>query len=274
MINQELYIPKQVKIASIKSESPLVKSYQLKVRTEFKPGQFVQASVLGTGEVPISISSSPADKGFLELTVRKTGKVTGGIHNLKKDDFMGLRGPYGNSFPIDEALKKDLLFVAGGIGLAPLACLIRFCLSRPKDYGRIFLAYGARTAEEMIFKGVLKKWQELKGMSVFLTVDQAQARWKGNVGVVTTLLDKLKVDAKRTVAFVCGPPIMIKYTIERLLDLGLRDSDIIATLERYMKCGVGKCGHCYLVNKYVCTDGPVFSYQQLKDLKPVEELLV
>jgi sulfite reductase subunit B len=270
MINPELYIPKFTKISSIRQESDLVKTYKLRVDIEFKPGQFVQVSVLGAGEVPISISSSPCEKRFAELTVRSVGKVTSALHNLNRGDFVGLRGPYGNFFPIEEVLNKDLIFIAGGIGLAPLRSLIKYVLDNRKKYGRLYLLYGARRQEELLFKEDLKRWYDLKDFDVHLTVDKAQSGWTGNVGVVTALFKKLKIDAKRCTAYICGPPIMIKYALQGLSKLGLKDRDIIITLERYMKCGVGKCGHCYLVNKYVCTDGPVFSYFQLKGLRTIE----
>jgi len=272
MINKQLYIPKFVRIASVRDESALVKSYKLKVNEEFKPGQFFQVSVLGFGEAPISISSSPAEKGFIELTVRNTGKVTNAIHKLSRNDTLGLRGPYGNSFPIEHMINRDLIFVAGGIGLAPLRSLINYVLDNRKRYGRIYLLYGAKTPNEMIFKDELRQWKGLKDFNVLLTVDRAEDGWGGNVGVVTTLFDKLSFDSKNYTAFVCGPPIMIRYTIYKLLELGLNARDIIATLERYMKCGVGKCGHCYIDDKYVCIDGPVFSCQQLKEMRLEETI--
>lgn len=274
MINQELYIPRLVKIMAITKESNLVKTYRLEIDEDFKPGQFFQISVLGVGEVPISVSSSPTEKGVIELTVRNSGKVTGRIHDLDKGDRIGLRGPYGNSFPIEDMVNKNLIFVAGGIGLAPLRSVIRYISDNRKRYGHVYLLYGARTQDEMIFKDDLKEWKELKNFDSLLTVDKKDDRWKGNVGVVTTLFDKINLDSKDYKTFVCGPPVMIKYTIQRLVEEGLNDKDIIVSLERHMKCGVGKCGHCYLVNKYICVDGPVFSYHQLKDLKAVEPLSV
>lgn len=272
-VNKELYIPKFVKIISTRNESGAVKTYRLKVNEKFKPGQFFQVSVLGIGEVPISVSSSPTEKGILELTVRDTGKVTKAMHKLSKNSSLGLRGPYGNFFPAGDMTGRDLVFVAGGIGLAPLRSLIKYVLDNRKKYGHIYLLYGARVQNEMIFKNELKEWQKQKGFDVLLTVDKQTPGWKSNVGVVTTLFDKLGQDLKDYTTVICGPPIMIKYAIQGLLKLGLKGKNIIVTLERYMKCGVGKCGHCYMVDKYVCIDGPVFSYSQLKGLKEVEPLL-
>lgn len=274
MINSELYIPKFVRIASVRNESALVKSYRLEARAEFAPGQFFQVSVPGCGEAPVSISSSPADREFIEITIRKTGKVTAAIHNLERGDLLGLRGPYGNSFPAEYVANRDLLFVAGGIGLAPLRSLIRYALKNRGRFGSLCLLYGARSPAEMIYKNELSRWQGMADFEVFLTVDEPEEGWQGNTGVVTSLLDRIDPASRNFVAIVCGPPVMIKYTIQKLLRLGFAESDIIVSLERHMKCGVGKCGHCYLVNKYVCVDGPVFAYSQLKDLKPMEPLLV
>jgi len=273
MINNGLYIPEFVKIESIKNESEQVKSYRLKVRESFKPGQFFQVSVLGAGEVPISISSSPTEKGFLELTVRCNGRVTKAIHDLGKGAFLGLRGPYGNFFPMEELSGKNLVFVAGGIGLAPLRSSIKYALDNRDKYGKLCLLYGARRKSEIIFKDDLKNWKSKRSLDIHLTLDQGQKGWHGNTGVVTTLIDAIDLNYPKSAAFLCGPPLMIKYTIEKLLGAGLKDKDIFISLERYMACGVGKCGHCYMADKYVCTDGPIFSYWQLKCLKQ-EEVLV
>lgn len=266
-MNHKLYIPEDVKISSVKKESDIVKTYRLKLNKEFKPGQFLQVSILGIGEVPISISSSPTEKGFIDLTVRNIGKVTRAIHNLTTEDSLGLRGPFGNFFPIEDTLNRDLIFVAGGIGLAPLRPVLQYVLDNRRGYGEIHLLYGARTQDDMIFKDDLKEWLNVKGLNVLLTVDKSEKGWKGNVGVVTSLFDNISIDPNNASAFVCGPPIMIRYAVYRLLELGLKERDIFVTIERYMKCGVGKCGHCYINDKYVCTDGPVFSFEQLKEMR-------
>jgi sulfite reductase subunit B len=274
MINKELYVPKFVRILSIKNESHLVKTYKLEENADFKPGQFFQVTALGVGEVPISISSSPTERSFIKLTIRNTGKVTRALHSLNRGDFVGLRGPYGNSFPIEDMWNRDLIFVAGGIGLAPIRSLIRYILDNHTKFGHIYLLYGARTPDEIIFKRELGKWKYLKNFDVFLSVDRANDKWKGDVGVVTKLFSKIGSDLKDYIAIVCGPPIMIKYTIQGLVQRQLKPRDIIVSLERHMKCGVGKCGHCYLVDKYVCIDGPVFSYSQLRDIKAIEPLFI
>lgn len=273
MINKQLYKPSLIPILGIKNENKTVKTFRLEVDEDFRPGQFFQVSVLGEGEVPISISSSPKEKGFIELTVRLTGKVTKAIHSLKKGSFIGLRGPYGSFFSIDDAEEREIIIVAGGIGLAPLRSVIRSLISERRRFGRIHLLYGAKEPSEMIFKAELRLWRQIEEIDVLLTVDNPDTQWRGNVGVVTTLFDKIDLSSNSPIAFVCGPPIMMKYTVYKLLELGLKENDIYLTLERYMKCGVGKCGHCYLGNKYVCLDGPVFSYKELKEIKVYGELI-
>ncbi|UCC23717.1 MAG: FAD/NAD(P)-binding protein [Planctomycetota bacterium] len=232
---------------------------------DYRTGQFVQVSVLGAGEAPISICSSPSQKGSFELCVRDVGLVTGALAGLKKGDELGIRGPYGNSFPIDELRGQDLIFIAGGIGLAPLRSAINYVVDNKDDYGRVTILYGARTKEDIVFASELDEWSRQKAFDVFTTIDKPQDGWSGNVGVVTTLIDKVK-NQSNVKAFVCGPPIMIHFTIKELLDAGWAEQDIITTLERHMKCGVGKCGHCYIGGKYVCTDGPVFTYAQINEM--------
>ena len=267
MINRELYMPEMVEIKSIDRECPLVNTYALAANEQYKPGQFFQVSVLGVGEIPISVSSSyPADSS-IEVTVRKTGKVTRAIHNLSKGDFVGLRGPYGNSFPIEEAAGKNLLLVAGGTGLAPLRSVIRHIINKRTDYGRVCLLYGAKKKDEMLFLTELTAWSSANDIEVHLTIDKAEADWNGHVGVVTTLLYNLDFNFRKCFSFVCGPPVMIRFSIQCLSEQGVGDKSIFVTLERCMKCGVGKCGHCYIENKYVCTDGPVFSFHEIKGFK-------
>jgi len=233
--------------------------------SDYKPGQFVQVSVLGAGEVPISICSSPTQKGYFELSVRNTGLVTGAIHALKKGDEIGIRGPYGNCFPIEQAVGRNLIFVGGGIGLAPLRSAIMFVLHKRSDYGSVQILYGSRSKEDIVFVDDLEQWGTSKQSIVYTTIDRPQPGWTGHTGVVTTLFDKIRglTDSK---VFICGPSIMIHFAIKELLDAGWAPDDIITTLERHMKCGVGKCGHCYLGGKYVCTDGPVFTYSQINAL--------
>lgn len=275
MFNTNLFIPRPAIIENVKNLTYDTRLYSLRFKNkskgnsgaenDYRPGQFVQVSILGAGEAPISICSSPSQKGSFELCVRDVGLVTGTLAGLKKDDELGIRGPYGNSFPIDELRGEDLIFIAGGIGLAPLRSAINYVLDNKDNYGRVKILYGARTKEDIVFASELDEWSQQKAFDVFTTIDAPQDGWSGNVGVVTTLIDKIK-NQSNVKAFVCGPPIMIHFTIKELLDAGWTEQDIITTLERHMKCGVGKCGHCYIGGKYVCTDGPVFTYAQINEM--------
>lgn len=275
MFNSKLYIPRAAIIESVEELTYDTKLYRLKFKynskcessseTDYKCGQFVQASILGAGEAPISICSSPTEKGSFELCVRDVGLVTAALHKLKSGDELGIRGPYGNCFEIEELRGQDLVFIGGGIGLAPLRSVIKYVLDKRNDYGDVIILYGARTKEDIVFTDELDEWGRQEKAQVFTTIDKAQPGWTGHVGVVTTLLDKIK-SAFKAKAFVCGPAIMIHFTIKGLLELGWGQEDIITTLERHMKCGVGKCGHCYIGGKYVCTDGPVFTYAQINEM--------
>jgi sulfhydrogenase subunit gamma (sulfur reductase) len=274
VFNNELYVPRTAIIQGIKDLTYDTRLYRLKFKSngeggaehDCMPGQFVQVSILGAGEAPISICSSPTQQGYFELCVRKAGLVTGALANLRNGDELGIRGPYGNFFPVEELRGQPLVFVAGGIGLAPLRSVIKYVLDKRGDYGDVIILYGARTREDIVFADELRTWNEQPAVRVFTTIDAAQPGWSGHVGVVTTLFDKVRglSDYK---ALVCGPPIMIHFAIKELLDAGRAGQDIITTLERHMKCGVGKCGHCYIGGKYVCTDGPVFTYAQIEALK-------
>jgi sulfhydrogenase subunit gamma (sulfur reductase) len=275
VFNSKLYVPRTAIAENVKDLTYDTKLYRLRFKykckcdcsgeSDYRPGQFVQVSVLGAGEVPISICSSPAEKGYFELCIRNTGLVTGALAKLAEGDELGIRGPYGNFFPMEEIRGQGVVFIGGGIGLAPLRSAIRYVMDNREEYGEVKVLYGARTREDIVFASDLDGWSRQKGIEVYTTIDRAQEGWTGHVGVVTTLLDKIK-QAFEYKAFVCGPPIMIHFTIKGLLDAGWAEEDIITTLERHMKCGVGKCGHCYIGGRYVCTDGPVFTYAQIKEL--------
>jgi len=264
------YIPKVVKIERSVSQAPDIKTFYLKSALDFTPGQFLEVSYFGAGEAPISISSSPREK-WLKITFRRSGDVTKAIFNLKKNDSLGIRGPFGNGFSLTGLKQKDLIFIAGGLGLAPLRSLLKFMLARKDNQPKnITLLYGARSPQEMLYKKELVDWGKV--IKVILTVDNPESGWLGRTGVVTELLPEIKIDPQNTIAYVCGPGMMIHFVSEKLLKLGIDSSNIIVSLERYMKCGVGKCGHCYIADKFVCRDGPVFSYRQLDHLIPAEIL--
>ena len=271
------YIPRPAIIESIRNESFDTKTFKVVFEGErlaasfsYKPGQFAQLSLLGIGEAPISITSSPCNQGYLEFTIRAVGKLTRAIHQLKPGDKIYVRGPYGNSFPFEEVKGKDLYFIAGGIGLPPLRSVISSVLNRREEFGGIKILYGAKTPGELCFKQELKTWHQIPDTEVLLTVDEPDEAWKENVGVVTTLWDKTDMASSDGVAYVCGPPIMIRFVIMELTKSGFKDENVYLTLERYMKCGIGKCGHCNIGAKFVCIDGPVFSYSQIKELPEKE----
>ena len=234
---------------------------------KFLPGQFAQVSVFGAGEFPASLPPSPTEEELF-FTVRRVGSVTAALHQLQPGDKFAVRGPYGNGFPMNQYFGQNLLFVAGGIGLIPLRSCLNYALDNRDRYGKIQLFYGARGLKDLMYLGALREWEMTRGFECYLTVDRADDQWTGHVGVVGSLFRKpgVTVPVENTTAFVCGPPIMFRFVIRDLLGMGFQDTNIVSTLERYMKCGVGKCGHCCSGLAYVCADGPVFTYEQIKRL--------
>ena len=234
-----------------------------------QPGQFVEISIPGIGEAPISISSPPSQAKKFEMVIRKVGSVTGAVHALGKGDQVGIRGPFGTSFPMEDLKGKNLLFISGGIGLVPARSAIKYALEHRKDYNKIWILFGCKDPSQRLFIKELAGWAKRDDIVFDESVDRCDGTdWKGNVGVITTLLPKLekKVNPSSTYAFIVGPPVMYKYVILGLHDLEFPDDHIIVSLERRMKCGVGKCGHCQIDNIYVCQEGPVFYYSDLKHL--------
>jgi NAD(P)H-flavin reductase len=226
-----------------------------------QPGQFVMLSVPGTGEAPISISSSPSRLGILELCVRRVGRVTGALYRIRTNDIVGIRGPYGNGFPVSEIAGHDLLLAAGGLGMAPLRSLLWYVLDNRDRYGRVTLLYGARTPADMLFREELVALVDRADLDCLLTVDSDPAgTWKNHIGLLPDLFRLTRIDAIRTFAAVCGPPVVYRLILQRLLELGFRKDRILMSLERRMKCGVGKCGHCSIGYKYTCLHGPIFTY--------------
>ncbi|MBM3135161.1 MAG: oxidoreductase [Chloroflexi bacterium] len=231
------------------------------------PGQFVEVSLFGIGEAPISISSAPARNGDFELCVRAMGDVTNALHRLSPGALVGIRGPFGHGFPVDQMRGKDILFTAGGLGLVPLRSLINTVLDQRQDFGRVLILYGCKNPSEILFRHELAQWEKRDDVEFHLTVDRGDATWTGNVGVITRLFPKITVDPHKTVAVIVGPPIMYKFVlIEVLANKGIPEDQIYLSLERRMKCGVGKCGHCQMNHIYVCQSGPVFTYDQIKHL--------
>ena len=269
---QSIHLPRIAEIVKVETLSDREKVFEFKFEDGKelgqKPGQFVEISIFGIGEAPISVTSSPTHKGSFELAVRATGSVTNALHKLDKGARVGIRGPFGNGFPIETLKGKDILFVAGGIGLFPLRSLINYVMDTRKDFGEVTTLFGCRSPQERLFIGQLAEWDARKDMCFMETVDRcSDDAWQGNVGVITTLFPKVSFDPARTYAIVVGPPIMYRFVIAECLKKGLSEDHIIMSLERRMKCGVGKCGHCQINGLYCCQEGPVFTYAQVKSLK-------
>jgi sulfhydrogenase subunit gamma (sulfur reductase) len=233
-----------------------------------EPGQFVEISLFGIGEAPISISSSPSrSNGTFELCVRRVGDVTNAMHSMQPGEIVGVRGPFGHGFPIEKMKGKDILFAAGGLGLAPLRSLINEVLDQRGFFGRVIILYGTKQPSEILFKDELLQWAQREDLEFHMTVDRGDDSWTGNVGVITTLFPKVTINPRNTVAATCGPPIMYRFVLMELLGKGIPETQIYLSLERRMKCGVGKCGHCQINELYCCQDGPVFRYADIKGLE-------
>ena len=231
---------------------------------EYLPGQFVELSIAGIGEIPISISSSPTSKDGFEIVVRKIGNVSNKIHHLKAGDKIGVRGPCGNgTYPIEEAKGKDLIFICGGIGLVPQRSFIDYVLDNRADYGKVTVLQGTKCTSQRFFRSEVEAWKKRDDLHFLETIDQADNCWDGNVGVVTTLIPKIESELKDSMIFICGPPIMYKFVLMALEEDNVPHDQIFLNLERKMKCGIGKCGHCQINQYYVCMDGPVFRYSDL-----------
>jgi NAD(P)H-flavin reductase len=228
----------------------------------YRAGQFAMISVLGAGEAPFSISSTPSRPGLLEFCIRKAGTVTNALFRLKENDLIGIRGPYGNGFPVDKMRDKDIIIVMGGLGAAPLRSVLLYCLDNRDQFGRVILLHGAKSPAEMIFREEFFSLKGREDLECYLAVDNDDTgEWTENIGVITTLFPLLKeIEPKNTFSLVCGPPVMYKFVLQELIKLNIPKDQILMTLERRMKCGVGKCGHCAIDYIYTCLDGPVFTY--------------
>ena len=270
-----LYMPYLMRIEKVTYEAPGVKTFRLKFLNDddrngfmFRAGQFGEYSVYGAGESTFCIASSPTRKGYIECTFRQTGKVTNALSASEEGSIVGFRGPYGNTFPLDEWKGKNLLFIAGGIALPPMRCVIWNALDLRDNFKDVTIIYGARTVSDLVYKYQLDEWKKRQDVKLITTVDPGGETpdWQGEIGFVPTIVEKTAPSSTNTIAIVCGPPVMIKYTFPVLARLGFRDEDIYTTLENRMKCGFGKCGRCNVGKVYVCKDGPVFTLAQLKEL--------
>ncbi len=270
--SEALFLPTMMTIRNVRSLTTQEKLFQIETPTAeplgHTSGQFVQVSVLGIGEAPISISSSPSrSTSTFELCIRCVGSVTNALHGLRGGDEIGIRGPFGHGFPVDLFRGHDMLFIPGGLGLAPLRSLINEVLDHREQFNRVIVLYGARRPAELLFRDELDEWQAREDIELQLTVDHAEDDWRGNVGVITTLIPGIRLHPRNTIAVTCGPPVMYRFVLMELLGKGLPEWNIWLSLERRMKCGVGKCGHCQLDHLYTCQDGPAFSYAKIKYLK-------
>ncbi len=273
---ENIYLPHSAVVKEIISETRDIKTFRLVFEDEnlrksftYLPGQFVEFSVYGVGEAPFCLASSPTRPGQIECTIKRMGKVTQAIHDLEIGDQVGIRGPYGNGFPLEQLKDKNLVMVGGGIGLAPLRSLIQNVLDRRDEYGDMVIIYGAKSTEELVYQKELKEWKSSPRVKMVLTVDPGgeNKQWQGEIGFVPTVLEKVNPSSNNRMLITCGPPVMIRYVLLSATGkMGYKPQHIITTLEMKMKCGLGKCGRCNIGRVYVCKDGPVFTYQQLKDL--------
>lgn len=267
-----IYVPGPARVARVQQMTAQEKLFTIELpwgqSLGHEPGQFVEVSLLGIGEAPISISSSPSrSNGTFELCVRKVGDVTTAMHQLAAGATIGVRGPFGHGFQVDKMRGKDILFAPGGLGLAPARSLINQVLDERGSFGRVIILYGARNPAELLFKDELEAWNSRTDVEFHVTVDRADDTWTGNVGVITTLFKKVNVNPRNTVAVTVGPPIMYRFVLMELLGKGIPETQIWMSLERRMKCGVGKCGHCQINNLYCCQQGPAFTYAQVKGVE-------
>jgi sulfhydrogenase subunit gamma (sulfur reductase) len=265
------YLPRPARISRLEPFTEQERFFELQLLNgdpiEYKAGQFMQVSVLGVGEAPISISSAPGRTDRLDMCIRAVGDVTNALHRLAVGDELGLRGPFGNGFDLAQVHGHDCLFVAGGLGLAPCRSFILGALNDRDKFGDIKILYGARTPADLLYRHDLQQWDQRPDCQLMLTVDHGDETWTGRTGLITRLFRHVTIDPSRTAVFIIGPPVMFKFVLLEVLSLGVPENKIFCSLERRMKCGLGKCGHCQIRHVYVCQDGPIFTYQQVKLLR-------
>lgn len=270
-MKKNIYRPIRAVIEEVIEETPAIKTFKLKPEApfEFATGQFIEMTVPAVGEAPFTPSSDPGIKERLELTIMKAGEVTAKLHAMNKGDIIGIRGPYGAGYPLDKFKGRDILIVGGGVGLAPLRSLLYSLFSGIDKYNKVVLRYGARSPKDIVYKYQIPEWSNKGKIDVMVSVDVGDETWTGNVGLVTTILGAAPVDFAKAIGIVCGPPIMMKFVTLKLLDLGFNPADIYLSMEKSMSCGLGKCGHCRIGKYYACKDGPVFTYEQLKNERDI-----
>jgi sulfite reductase subunit B len=268
------YAYTEARILDVVDETANIKTFSLQPQGAigFQAGQFMDVTAPGVGEAPFTPSSNHNMRDRLDFTIMNVGRVTGVLHGMKKGDTIGLRGPYGECYPLEKFKGREIFIVGGGVGLAPLRALLYALFNDVDSYKKIFLKYGARTPKDIVYKKEIDEWRNrAKHIDIELTVDTGDETWKGNVGIVTTILKKEKMDMESAVSVVCGPPIMMKFTTFKLIELGFKNANIYLSMEKNMSCGIGKCGHCRIGPYYACKDGPVFTYDKLKDLPGIWE---
>jgi len=278
MVRVHTMEPRKAKILRVEADSPAMKIFTVKYENpalqkkfHFIPGEFLEVSVFGVGEMPISITGNPFKSDEIELAVSNVGKTSNAMHNLGKGDIIGLRGPFGNGFPMPAFKGKNIVFVSGGCGLPPMRACLLYALEKKEEFGNLHFFYGARNPKQFVFKKSLVEWEKNPEVKLFLTVDEADAKWKGNKGVITKLLTKKNLpEPKNSVAIMCGPGIMQYHTARTLKEFGFKEENVFLSLERRMHCGIGKCSHCNIGDKFVCIDGPVFSVKALREMNAEE----
>ncbi len=270
-INHSGYEIKRGRIAEITELTELEKLYRIVLpdgeTLDHEPGQFVEVSLFGVGEAPISICSSPTQQDSFELCVRKAGRFTEALHQLNAGDEVGIRGPFGVGFPVVPLEGNDVLLIAGGLGIAPLRSLINYIIDNRRDFGKVVILLGCRDPESMLFSSELAYWDKRIDINFFCSIDRAAPDWEGNVGLITALIPGVNLDPLKTFAIACGPSVMYRFVVDELLKKGIPEANIYLSLERHMKCGLGKCGHCQIHDVYCCQDGPVFNYCWVKKIK-------
>lgn len=269
--SKNIYRPIRARLEKVIEESPLIKTLVLVPETEFsfKTGEFIELTVDGIGEAPFTPSSSPFVKDRFEVTIMKAGYVTGIMHELTPGEVMGVRGPFGRGYPVEAFFDKEVLILGGGCGLAPIRSLLYTLIEYKDKLRKVTLAYGSKTPKDCIYKPLFSYLNSIDKFETHRSVDIADEEWEETVGVATVLLNNLKVDIPNAVAVVCGPPVMMKYGTYKLLDMGFPSTDIYLSMEKNMSCGLGKCGHCMMGKHFVCKDGPVFTYEEIKDLPDI-----
>jgi sulfite reductase subunit B len=252
-------------------ETPTIKTIRFKPDEpiSFRTGQFVEITIPGVGEAPFTPSSKPSVKDIMEVSVMRVGKVTEKVHQLKRGDTIGIRGPFGAGYPIDDFRGKEVMVIGGGCGFAPLRSLMYTFFELKGALKNLFFVGGCKNPAEFLFRKEIEEWKKRDDLKMTLTVDKGDDSWKGNVGLVTTVLDQIKMDYSKGIAVVCGPPIMMKFTAKKLLEMGFQETCLYLSMEKNMSCGLGKCGHCRIGTYYACKDGPVFRYDKIKNFHEI-----